>query len=166
MRCDNGSELFSGGRSLRRCRGIGYARRMPRRVDAAASGGAPASVQFPRRASTCKSGRSGKTFSPDAGIRPWAAMSITARRWMKPCGARCARAGGDRVYARTGSGHVFRSEQERELVYVHRAVYDGPVVPSDELDGGRFWSRAEVLDNLGKGVFTPNFEGEAKLIFE
>jgi len=32
--------------------------------------------------------------------------------------------------------------------------------------GGRFGSRAEVLDNLGKGVFTPNFEGEAKLIFE
>ena len=62
--------------------------------------------------------------------------------------------------------YVFRSERERELVYVHRAVYDGPVAPSDELDGGRFWSRAEVLDNLGKGVFTPNFEDEAKLIFE
>lgn len=62
--------------------------------------------------------------------------------------------------------YVFRSERERELVYVHRAVYDGPVAPSDELDGGRFWSRAEVLENLGKGVFTPNFEGEAKLIFE
>lgn len=62
--------------------------------------------------------------------------------------------------------YVFRSERERELVYVHRTVYDGPVVPSDELDGGRFWSRTEVLENLGKGVFTPNFEGEAKLIFE
>ena len=31
--------------------------------------------------------------------------------------------------------YVFRSERERELVYVHRAVYDGPVAPSDELDG-------------------------------
>ena len=60
----------------------------------------------------------------------------------------------------------FRSVRGRELVYVHRAVYDGPVAPSDELDGGRFWSRAEVLENLGKVVFTPNFEGEAKLIFE
>ncbi len=62
--------------------------------------------------------------------------------------------------------YVFRSERECELVYVHRAVYDGPVAPSDELDGGRFWSRDEVLENLGKGVFTPNFEGEVSLIFE
>lgn len=62
--------------------------------------------------------------------------------------------------------YVFRSERECELVYVHRTVYDGPVAPSDELDGGRFWSRDEVLENLGKGVFTPNFEGEVSLIFE
>lgn len=62
--------------------------------------------------------------------------------------------------------YLFRSERERELVYVHRTVYDGTIRPSDELDGGRFWSVREVLDNLGKGVFTPNFEGEVKLIFE
>ena len=57
------------------------------------------------------------------------------------------------------AAYVFRSEREREL------VYDGAVVPSDELDGGRFWSRDEIFENLGKGVFTPNFEGEVKLIF-
>lgn len=62
--------------------------------------------------------------------------------------------------------YLFRSERERELVYVHRTVYDGTIRPSDELDGGRFWSVREVFDNLGKGVFTPNFEGEVKLIFE
>lgn len=57
--------------------------------------------------------------------------------------------------------YVFDSPRERELVYVHRAVYDGPVRPSaDELDGGRFWSREEILANLGKDVFTPNFESE------
>ena len=60
--------------------------------------------------------------------------------------------------------YVFRSERERELIYVHRTVYDGEVVPSDELDGGRFWSRDEILANLGKGVFTPNLEGEVKLV--
>lgn len=60
--------------------------------------------------------------------------------------------------------YVFRSERERELVYVHRTVYDGAVAPGDELDGGRFWTRDEILGNLGKGLFTPNFEGEAKLI--
>ena len=64
-------------------------------------------------------------------------------------------------------GHyVFESKRERELVYVHRCSYDGPVKPSkDELDGGRFWTRQEILDNMGKGVFTPNFENEYKQFF-
>lgn len=51
--------------------------------------------------------------------------------------------------------YVFRSERERELIYVHRTVYDGEVVPSDELDGGRFWSRDEIMANLGKGYSRP-----------
>ena len=35
--------------------------------------------------------------------------------------------------------YVFESSRERELVYVHRTTYDGPIQPStDELDGGRF----------------------------
>lgn len=61
--------------------------------------------------------------------------------------------------------YPFRSDREYELVYVHRAVYDGEVHPSRELDGGRFWSEAEIRANLGKGVFTPNFEGEVPLLF-
>lgn len=61
--------------------------------------------------------------------------------------------------------YVFRSERECELVYVHRTLYDGAVCPSDELDGGRFWSEAEIRAALGTGVFTPNFEGEIPLIF-
>lgn len=56
--------------------------------------------------------------------------------------------------------YPFRSERERELVHVFRTCSDGPVQPSDELDGGRFWSVAEIRENLGKGIFTPNFEGE------
>lgn len=62
--------------------------------------------------------------------------------------------------------YEFRSERERELVHVYRTVYDGEVRPSEELDGGRFWSRAEILENLGKGVFTPNFEGEVGRILK
>lgn len=57
-------------------------------------------------------------------------------------------------------GHyIFEGPRERELVYVHRTVYDGIVSPSkEELDGGRFWSPEEIRKNIGKGVFTPNFE--------
>ena len=51
-------------------------------------------------------------------------------------------------------------------MYVHRCVYDGEVKPSeDELAGGRFWTPQEILDNMGKGVFTPNFENEYKKYF-
>ena len=60
--------------------------------------------------------------------------------------------------------YVFESERERELVFSFRTVYDGPIRPSDELDGGRFWTVDEIRDNIGKGVFTPNFEGEAEKI--
>lgn len=56
--------------------------------------------------------------------------------------------------------YVFESERERELVHVFRAKYDGDVRPSDELDGGRFWSLDELREAFGKGVLTPNFEQE------
>ena len=57
--------------------------------------------------------------------------------------------------------YVFDSPRERELVYVNRTVYDGPIHPSkEELDGGRFWSIAEIMDAIGKEILTPNFESE------
>lgn len=63
-------------------------------------------------------------------------------------------------------GHyVFESDRERELVFVHRCVYDGPVTPSgNELNGGRFWTPDEIAGHMGKGVFTPNFEQEYRRI--
>jgi isopentenyldiphosphate isomerase len=54
--------------------------------------------------------------------------------------------------------YVFESDRERELVFVHKTIYDGPITPSDELNGGRFWSVEELNSHIGKGVFTPNFE--------
>lgn len=56
--------------------------------------------------------------------------------------------------------YVFESAREKELVNTFRTVYDGPVTPTDELDGGRFWTVEDIRDNIGKGVFTPNFENE------
>ena len=56
--------------------------------------------------------------------------------------------------------YIFESEREREFVYVYSAVYDGAVCPSDELDGGRFWSMDEISAAIGNGVLTPNFEQE------
>ena len=60
--------------------------------------------------------------------------------------------------------YLYDSQKERELVFVHKTVYDGAITPSSETDGGRFWSIAEIKENLGKGIFTPNFESEAEKV--
>lgn len=63
--------------------------------------------------------------------------------------------------------YVYNSLTESELVYVNTTIYDGPVSPSQsELNGGRFWTKAEIAENIGKGVFTPNFESEYRKYFE
>ncbi len=62
--------------------------------------------------------------------------------------------------------YVFESQREKELVYVHRTIYNGAIQPSqDELDGGRFWSMEEIREAIGKGVLTPNFESEFQRFF-
>lgn len=59
------------------------------------------------------------------------------------------------------SQYIFEGVREREMVYVHTCVYDGPICPSrDELAAGRFWSPEEIAASMGQGVFTPNFEDE------
>ena len=62
--------------------------------------------------------------------------------------------------------YVFESTRERELVFTHKCVYDGEVTPSAETAGGRFWPMEEIRVNLGKEVFTPNFEPEFQTIIE
>ncbi len=62
--------------------------------------------------------------------------------------------------------YVFESSREKELVYVHRCIYDAPILPSDEeLDGGRFWTMQEIREAIGKDVLTPNFESEFHRFF-
>ena len=62
--------------------------------------------------------------------------------------------------------YVFESKRERELVYVHRTTYDGPVRPSaEELDGGRFWTIQEIRNSIGQQILTPNFESEFQRFF-
>ncbi len=60
--------------------------------------------------------------------------------------------------------YVFESERERELVNVFMTHFDGEVSPTEELDGGRFWSPAQIAEALGKEFFTPNFENELREI--
>ena len=63
--------------------------------------------------------------------------------------------------------YTFRSAFEYELVHTFLTVFDGPIVVDPvEISEGRFWDRSEILANLGKGVFTPNFEGEIVKVLE
>ncbi len=57
--------------------------------------------------------------------------------------------------------YIFESAIEKELVNTHITIYDGEIIPDgDELETGRFWTISEIEQNLGKNIFTPNFEQE------
>ena len=61
--------------------------------------------------------------------------------------------------------YVFESEREKELVHVFRIVTTKTPHPTDELDGGRFFSEEEIRQRLQTDFFTPNFEQEWKRLF-
>lgn len=57
------------------------------------------------------------------------------------------------------------SELESELVYVFVSHdYKSIHLHSDEVEEGRFWTQKQLDSNLGKQVFTPNFEYEYQLL--
>ena len=56
--------------------------------------------------------------------------------------------------------YVFESDIEKEMVFVYKTTYDAEIRPSEELNGGRFWSKEDIESHFGKGFFTPNFEHE------
>src|SRR5665647_3951706 len=57
--------------------------------------------------------------------------------------------------------YKFVSNQEAELVHSHYCIYDGEINPDpEEISEGRFWKITDVEAQLGKNVFTPNFEQE------
>lgn len=62
--------------------------------------------------------------------------------------------------------YVFQSSVERELVHVYRTTTNHPLSPSEELDGGRYWTFEEIRQAIGQGVLTPNFEQEFQRLFE
>jgi isopentenyldiphosphate isomerase len=62
--------------------------------------------------------------------------------------------------------YVWESSRERELVNSFSTISDNlPVINNDEIEEGRYWSVEEIKENLGKDVFTPNFEHEFRMLF-
>lgn len=57
--------------------------------------------------------------------------------------------------------HIWQSLRERELVYSFRGTSNlEPEINRYEIEEGRFWSTELIRMNLGKNLFTPNFEFE------
>lgn len=62
--------------------------------------------------------------------------------------------------------YVWESTRERELVNSFSTISDQlPVADIQEIDEARYWSVREIKDNIGKGIFTPNFEHEFQMLF-
>lgn len=64
--------------------------------------------------------------------------------------------------------YVFESEIEKELINTYYTTVNQNtvnfVIDKNEISEGRFWSFIEIEENLGKNIFTPNFEQEYQRI--
>lgn len=62
--------------------------------------------------------------------------------------------------------YIWESLRERELVYSFTGASENyPVINNDEIADGRYWPVSEIKVNLGKNIFTPNFEYEFRKFF-
>lgn len=61
--------------------------------------------------------------------------------------------------------YIWRSPNETEMVNIFATVTDRAITPdNNEVDEGRWWTRSEVEEVMGKEIFTPQFEQEYKRI--
>jgi isopentenyldiphosphate isomerase len=61
--------------------------------------------------------------------------------------------------------YIWESPREKELVYSFKGSSENhPNINLEEIEEGRFWTFKDIEKNLGKNVFTPNFEYEYNLL--
>ena len=61
--------------------------------------------------------------------------------------------------------YEFESAVEKELVNIFAVVGSYDLHPDmDEVEEGRWWPVSDIDSSIGKGIFTPNFESEYKMI--
>ncbi len=57
--------------------------------------------------------------------------------------------------------YIHSNPYETELVYTYSYVYDGEIqLNYDEIDEARSWNMNEIRENIGKALFSDNFEHE------
>lgn len=63
--------------------------------------------------------------------------------------------------AKMQKAYVWESDVEKELVYLFTTFDFGNYgIQSNEVEEARFWTKNQIEKQLGKGIFTPNFEHE------
>lgn len=61
--------------------------------------------------------------------------------------------------------YVWETDNESELVFMFYTRCDRLPVPDPyEIEEGRFWKIRKIRENLGSGLFTPNFEHEFRIL--
>ena len=61
--------------------------------------------------------------------------------------------------------YIWESPLEKELVNSFSTSSDvSPVINKDEIDAGKFWPLSEINENIGKNIYTPNFEYEFRML--
>lgn len=57
--------------------------------------------------------------------------------------------------------YIHSNEYESEMVFTYKAVYDDPVnFDREEIDTVKEWTTEDIQNNLGKKIFSDNFEHE------
>ena len=61
--------------------------------------------------------------------------------------------------------YTWQSDVETELVFCFIAKYNGEIkINNIELSDGKYWTKKQIKENIGNGLFTANFEQEFGLI--
>ncbi|MCK5731019.1 MAG: NUDIX domain-containing protein [Draconibacterium sp.] len=69
--------------------------------------------------------------------------------------------------AKLHKAYKWESDIESEFIYMFITFdYKNYHVHSDEVEEARFWTRKQIENNLGEGIFTPNFESEFEILKE
>jgi isopentenyldiphosphate isomerase len=57
--------------------------------------------------------------------------------------------------------YIHSNQYETELVYTYSCIHDGEIrFDKNEIDEIRAWNTDEIKENIGKGIFSDNFEHE------
>ncbi len=63
--------------------------------------------------------------------------------------------------------YIHSNPYETELVYTHSCVHSGEIsFNKDEIDEVRYWNLNDIMNNLGKGLFSDNFEHEIRTFIQ